>query len=75
MKGVTMTAAEEVKQAQANQSAFPQLSHSAPTGMLLRDYFAAQAMLGMIVVDKIAPPKLLAEMSYDIARAMLAARE
>ncbi len=46
-------------------------------GMTLRDYFAAKAMAGYCAVHEswdIAPERM-AECAYDIADAMLAARE
>lgn len=68
--------------------AFPQLSHSAPSGMTLRDYFAAKAMeagYGWLMrqpKDKLPEGKSLfdlmprlAESSYKMADAMLIARE
>lgn len=49
------------------------------TGMTLRDYFAAKAMAGLILNEadqNIAEVEsALAELSYGIADAMLAARE
>ncbi len=46
-------------------------------GMTLRDYFAAKAMQGMLCEHEQLPDdnSTLARWSYDIADAMLAARE
>ncbi len=49
-----------------------------PTGMTLRDYFAAKAMQGLlsrIGHDKINVHDVLAQRTYQIADAMLKARE
>jgi hypothetical protein len=49
-----------------------------PTGMTLRDYFAAAAMQGLlsrIGHDKINVHDVLAQRTYQIADAMLEARE
>jgi hypothetical protein len=60
--------------------AFPG-SHNFSTspGMSLRDYFAAKAMLGDVIASSQgqAPvnPKILAKWSYEMADAMLEARE
>ena len=43
-------------------------------GMTLRDYFAAQALTGLISQCDM-PNEVYAKMSYSIADAMLAARE
>ncbi|MDE2469740.1 MAG: hypothetical protein KGL35_13630 [Bradyrhizobium sp.] len=55
--------------------------HYAEAGMTLRDYFAAKAMSGLILNEadtdfsEIDVDKGLANLSYRIADAMLAARE
>lgn len=58
--------------------------HGDPTGMTLRDYFATNAMQGLFafwvsVNSKTCindpDPKIIAEMSYEYADAMLKARE
>ena len=43
-------------------------------GMTLRDYFAAKAMLGVIMHPQPASPKDIAATAYEIADAMLRAR-
>jgi hypothetical protein len=63
-----------------NIPAFPApagVSHITEQGMTLRDYFAAKAMNGLIS-DGAVPElsgKLIAEMSYAMADAMLVERE
>ena len=61
--------------ASSAELAFPQLSRSAPSGMTLRDYFAAKAMQGWLCTDD-GPqtPNELAKAAYEVADAMLAAR-
>ena len=46
------------------------------TGVSIRDYFAAQAMTGLLHIgaDPMATPRVMAEWSYKFADAMLAAR-
>lgn len=44
-------------------------------GMTLRDYFAAKAMSGILVVDNDIKLGVLAEQAYAIADAMMKARE
>jgi len=44
-------------------------------GMTLRDYFAGQVLSGMCVRKIHAPPDNYAEVAYQIADAMLKARE
>lgn len=44
-------------------------------GMLLRDYFAARAMIGMLSSPNAPNDATLAEYAYKLADAMLAARE
>lgn len=46
-------------------------------GMTLRDYFAAKAMQGMVTAEFGTPyqPRLWAKTAYDMADAMLEARE
>ena len=69
-----------------NPPAFPSLhwvapqGHSAnenPQGMTLRDYFAAQALSGLINYYSPEPTghKAIAELCYSLADAMLRARE
>ena len=63
-------------------SAFPHLVPHNPdfaysaTGMTLRDYFAGQAVMGLIACStvKTLDGQLLAESSYNVADAMLEAR-
>lgn len=45
-------------------------------GMTLRDYFAANAMQGICADPSVSPPnaKLIAELSYEVADAMIAER-
>ena len=46
------------------------------TGMTLRDYFAAKAMQGFLATVKVdCPDNLIAEDAYNLADAMLKARE
>ncbi len=45
------------------------------TGMTLRDYFAAKAMLGLLTSTRISKPDWIANDSYEMADAMLKARE
>ena len=57
------------------QAAFPDRYRD---GMTLRDYFAAQAMQGMLAsgnLPKTMPDADIAECSYNLADAMLKARE
>ena len=68
-----------------NPPAFPSLYSLPETqGMLLRDYFAAQALTGAQIWDAVingknaqfsASTEKLAEVAYAVADAMLAARE
>jgi hypothetical protein len=44
-------------------------------GMTLRDYFAAQALTGIIVAHPAAPEWKQVQLAYDTADAMLKARE
>ena len=46
-----------------------------PNDMTLRDYFAAKAMQGMLAAGEGVPSEKLAKWAYDVADAMLAARE
>jgi hypothetical protein len=51
-----------------------------PTGMTLRDWFAGQALMGLVAFDRLDAagdnkPEHFARWSYAIADAMLAARE
>lgn len=55
--------------------AFPVTYPSAGRGMTLRDYFAAKALQGMLTAGEDVPNEKLAKWAYDVADAMLAARE
>jgi len=44
-------------------------------GMTLRDYFAAKAMQGLVVNGENINPPILAGYAYELADAMLRARE
>lgn len=62
-----------------NEQAFPTQLHGGD-GMTLRDYFAAKAMQGFIQYSATKsiytpPDNELAKMSYDLANAMMKARE
>lgn len=54
------------------QPAFP--THSS-NGMMLRDYFAAKAMQGLLSSDVYAPVEKFAKQAYVMADEMLKARE
>jgi hypothetical protein len=62
-----------------NIPAFPApagVSHITEQGMTLRDYFAAQAMQGFLGTVKVGcPDDLIALGAYNLADAMLKARE
>jgi hypothetical protein len=66
-----------------NQSAFPWMVDDGKTvtgnkGMTLRDYFAAKAMQGMMAdgqAFRLVAESTLANTAYEIADAMLKARE
>ena len=61
-----------------NPPAFPNDAAKHPfdkVGMTLRDYFAANAMQGLLSSDVYAPLETFAKQSYKVADAMLAARE
>ena len=63
-----------------NIPAFPApagVSHITEQGMTLRDYFAAQAMTGLLTAELVGEysNEHVAEISYRIADAMLKARE
>jgi hypothetical protein len=45
------------------------------TGMDLRDYFAAKAMQGLLASDVHAPADAFAEKAYEMAGAMMKARQ
>ena len=54
--------------------AFP--SPNMNTGMTLRDYFAAKAMQGFLLTVKVdCPDDLIAQDAYNLADAMMKARE
>ena len=61
--------------------AFPLHNHGAQTlglhvtGMNLRDYFAAKAMQGLLASEVNAPLKTFATKAYEMADAMLEARD
>ena len=56
-----------------NPPAFPSVfDHE--RGMTLRDYFAANAMQGLLSSDVNAPLETFAKQSYKVADAMLVAR-
>ena len=56
---------------------FPVVSHHEvyTTGMTLRDYFAGQALMGMVQVFNDIDEEQIAELAYLQADAMLAERE
>ena len=58
------------------QDAMPAWSDLKPThsGMTLRDYFAAKAMQSLVAMDHMADA-LVAQQAYELADAMLEARE
>jgi hypothetical protein len=63
-----------------NTFAFPHeithLQKPLTAGMTLRDYFAAKAMQGFLATVKVdCPDNLIAEDAYNLADAMLKARE
>jgi len=60
------------------EQAFPNPHRTDMTGMTLRDYFAAKALQGMLAsgnLPKTMPDADLAECVYNLADAMLKARE
>lgn len=67
----------------STETAFPTTSENIPSagtkGMSLRDYFAGQALTGLAAaphykIENLDHIGTLAELSYDLADAMLAAR-
>ena len=58
-------------------NAFPNPHRTDLTGMTLRDYFAAQALSGLINYYSPEPTKhkAIAELCYSLADAMMKARE
>ncbi len=57
-------------------AAFPTYSDHVYLGMTLRDYFAAKAMQGFLATVKVGcPDDLIAIDAYNLADAMLKARE
>jgi hypothetical protein len=61
-----------------NEAAFPNPHLRDGSGMTLRDYFAAKALQGMLAsgnLPKTMPDADIAECSYNLADAMLKARE
>lgn len=55
--------------------AFPYDRTQQPSGMTLRDYFAAKAMHGLLESTRVSDAKLIARDAYQMADAMLKARE
>lgn len=59
-----------------HKTAFPIQSYTcAEKGMTMRDYFAAEAMQGMMVEVQDPDCNYIAEVSYRMADAMMKARE
>ncbi len=61
-----------------NEAAFPNPHLRDGSGMTLRDYFAARVLQGMLAsgnLPKTMPDADLAECSYNLADAMMKARE
>ena len=58
-----------------NEKAFPNPHRTDELGMTLRDYFAAQAMQGMMVDVQIPSYNYIAQTAYLMADAMMKARE
>ena len=61
-----------------NEAAFPNPHLRDGSGMTLRDYFAARALQGMLAsgnLPKTMPDADIAECSYNLADAMMKARE
>ena len=58
-----------------NQPAFPNPNRTDQTGMTLRDYFAAKAMQSLISRKDFEFEDSAWETAYDVADAMLKARE
>jgi hypothetical protein len=57
-------------------SSFPSSQlYPAYSGMLLRDYFAAKAMQGLLASDVNASLKVFANQAYAVADAMMEARD
>ena len=52
----------------------PAFPHAIHNGMTMRDYFAAKAMQGMMVEVQDPDCNYIAEVSYRMADAMMAAR-
>lgn len=55
--------------------AFPMTGDEIATGLTMRDYFAAKAMQGMLAASENYPTPELADYAYQVADAMLLARE
>lgn len=55
--------------------AFPYDRTQQPSGMTLRDYFAAKAMHGLLESTRVSDAKLIARDAYQMADQMLKARE
>jgi hypothetical protein len=54
--------------------AFPDPHRTDVKGMTLRDYFAGQALLGLLASDVTSPLETFVKQSYRVADAMLKAR-
>ena len=57
------------------EQAFPNPHRTDMTGMTLRDYFATKAMEAIMTRSPNTPFEMVAKFSYDMADAMLKARE
>ena len=55
-------------------NAFPNPNRTDQVGMTLRDYFAAKAMQGLLASEFNAPLKTFATKVYEMADAMMEAR-
>jgi hypothetical protein len=58
-----------------NEKAFPNPHRTDELGMTLRDYFAAKAMQGMMVDVHTPDCDYIVKTAYEIADAMMKARE
>ena len=56
-------------------NAFPNPHRTDANGMELRDYFAAKAMQGLLASDVHAPMYSFATRAYELADAMMEARD
>jgi hypothetical protein len=71
---------EEMSNTNTGGPAFPGLHPSSECrykeeGMTLRDYFAAKAMQGLLASTKVTDARIIAIDAYEMADAMLKARE